>query len=257
MCLILFSYQQHPEYPLIIAANRDERYARPALGADYWSDAPDILAGRDLEHGGTWLGVTRTGRFAALTNYRDPVHERVNVLSRGHLTTEYLNSTLTPQEYIMRIRTDAGKYNGFNLLVGNPSEIWYYSNISSQSFAVNPGIHGLSNQLLNSAWPKVERGKQLLLQALAGPVDEMVLLALLADDQRPEDSRLPDTGVGLELERVLSPICIVSDGYGTRTQSVLTFRHDGRIRFYDRSRTESGKWQDRSYQFKLSKNPCK
>lgn len=250
MCLILFSYQQHPEYPLIIAANRDEFYARPALRAGYWPDAPDILAGRDLEHGGTWLGVTRTGRFAALTNYRDPLHEQTNVLSRGHLTMGYLNSALSPQEYIMKIRPDAGSYNGFNLLVGDAAGLWYYSNKSDQYFAVSPGLHGLSNHLLDSAWPKVERGKQLLSQALTGPVDERALLAVLADDRRPDDSRLPDTGVGLELERILSPICIATDGYGTRAQSVVIFQRDGLIRFYERSRAESGEWQDSSYQFK-------
>ncbi|MDF2500973.1 MAG: hypothetical protein K0Q77_1687 [Anaerosporomusa subterranea] len=251
MCLILFAYQYHPEYPLIIAANRDEFYARPTLSADYWSDAPNILAGRDLEHGGAWLGVTRTGRLAALTNYRDPARQRTDALSRGQLSAKYLNSNLSPTEYIEMICPETGSYNGFNLLVGDLSSLCYYSNQTNELVVVNPGIHGLSNHLLDTPWPKVKRGKQLLQQALIDSVDTMGLLALLGDDQRPDDSQLPNTGVGLEMERVLSPMFIATEGYGTRAMSVLTFRHDGLVQFSERSRNESGEWKYNSYQFRL------
>jgi uncharacterized protein with NRDE domain len=251
MCLILFSYQNHPDYPLIIAANRDEFYSRPTLSANYWSDVPDILAGRDLEHGGAWLGVTKSGRFAALTNYRDPARNRAEALSRGRLAVGYLSGSLSATEYIETIRPNAGSYNGFNLLIGDAGSLWYYSNQTDEPLSVGPGIHGLSNHLLDTPWPKVERGKQLLRQALTGPVDEMAMLALLSDAQRPGDSQLPDTGVGLAMERVLSSIFIATEGYGTRAMSVLVFRQDGQIRFVERSRTNSGQWKHSSYQIAL------
>ena len=249
MCLILFSYRNHQDYPLIVAANRDEFYNRPSMAAHFWVDAPNILAGRDMEHGGTWLGVTRQGRFAALTNYRDPAANRPDRVSRGALTVEYLNGSMSPDEYIKSIRSEARRYNGFNLLVGDSGKLVNYSNRTDEAISVCPGIHGLSNHLLNTPWPKVERGKDLLQEAITSQFDDAKLFALLQNTQLPADSELPDTEVGLEWERVLAPIFIVAENYGTRAMTIVTFCHDGLIRFTERSRLDSGEWVNNSFQF--------
>lgn len=251
MCLILFSYLGHPDYSLIVAANRDEFYSRPSLPVAFWPEAPSVLAGRDLEQGGTWLGVTRQGRFAALTNYRDPAINHLNVLSRGHLAAEYLKGNLSPTEYIERIRLNSKRYNGFNLLLGDTSSLWHYSNVTNVGTQVSPGIHGLSNHLLDTQWPKVTQGKGLLKQTLSESVDEKVLFELLRNDRRPIDKELPNTGVGLEWERVLSSMFIATAGYGTRAMSVLTISRDRVVRFSEESRNDIGDWNSQSYQFNL------
>lgn len=252
MCLILFAYQTHPEYSLIVAANRDEFYSRPSQAATFWSDAPQVIAGRDIEHGGTWLGVTRQGRFAALTNFRNPARNRENALSRGHLTANFLKCRLSPTDYIASIQSDSAKYNGFNLLLGEGMGLWHYSNQTRETTRIATGIHGLSNHLLDTPWPKVERGKKRLQQLLSDPMQESELFSLLQDDERPADSQLPNTGVGLEWERVLAPMFIASDNYGTRAMTVVTFRQDGLVRFIERSRNQSGQWKDSSFQFTIN-----
>lgn len=249
MCLILFSFLQHPEYPLILAGNRDEFYDRPSLPADFWPDSPDILAGRDSKHGGTWLGITRSRRFAALTNYRDPAANQPDALSRGLLVSDYLSGRMLPDEYIKAIRTDAVRYNGFNLLLGDSRNLWHYSNRSNAVSVLKPGVYGISNHLLDTPWPKVQRGKMLLTQAVTEPVKEQDLLALLQDDLRPPDELLPKTGVSLEWERTLSPIFVTSPDYGTRAMTVVCVRRDGRISFTERSRQDTGEWTMRTYQW--------
>lgn len=249
MCLILFSFLQHPEYSLLLAGNRDEFYDRPSLPADFWPDLPDVLAGRDSKHGGTWLGVTRSGRFAALTNYRDPVSNRPDALSRGLLVSNYLASRLLPDEYIEAIRADSAQYNGFNLLLGDSRNLWHYSNRTNAATSLKPGVYGISNHLLDTPWPKVQRGKMLLTQAVMETVSERDLLSLLEDDLRPPDEQLPKTGVSLEWERTLSPIFVASPDYGTRAMTVVCVRHDGRLSFTERSRREPGDWIMRTYQW--------
>lgn len=235
MCLILFAWRRHPDYPLILAANRDEFYERPTAPAAFWEDARGLLAGRDLREGGTWLGVTRRGRFAALTNYRDPAALKEAAPSRGGLVSGYLRGRLSPSSYLRRLRPGAARYNGFGLLAGNPDELHYFSN-RGDSAAVPPGIHGMSNHLLDTPWPKVERG----MQALEGLLERekkpstVSLLDLLADRSRPPDERLPATGVGLEWERVLSPLFIESPLYGTRSSTVLIIDRRGRVTFVER-----------------------
>lgn len=250
MCLILFSYMQHPDYPLIVAANRDEFYDRPSLGAHFWYDAPHILAGRDIQHGGSWLGVTRQGRFAALTNYRDPATLRSDALSRGFLVTDYLAGRLTPVEYIASIAAESNRYNGFNLLVGDRSCLMYYSNRLSVPLTVGPGIHGLSNHLLDTPWPKVELGRAMLRQVLDQGFNSSAFFRMLQDSSQPDDNQLPDTGVGLAWERVLAPIFIAAENYGTRAMTLVTFRRDGLVRFIERSRAESEEWLESAFQFK-------
>ncbi len=234
MCLILFAWRMHADFPLILAANRDEFYERPSAPASFWEE-PGFFAGRDLREGGTWLGITGTGRLAALTNYRDPASLRSGVPSRGHLVSGYLGGHDTPETYLNRLAPMADRYNGFSLLLGDASALHCFSNRGGRS-AVEPGIHGLSNRLLDTPWPKVEKGKSGLRALLegAGQPETEALFELLSDRSRPQDAQLPETGVGLEWERILSPIFIESPVYGTRSSTVLTIDRNGRVTFVER-----------------------
>ncbi|MCX5839439.1 MAG: NRDE family protein [Deltaproteobacteria bacterium] len=235
MCLILFAWKMHENFPLVLAANRDEFYERPSAAAAFWEDAPDLLAGRDLREGGTWLGITRAGRFAALTNYRDPESLKIGAPSRGGLTSNYLRGRDIPEAYLNRIRHDADRFNGFSLLVGDPAGLFYFSNRGALQ-RLKPGIYGLSNRLLDTPWPKVERGKTALLALLKQKKDLLpeALFALLTNRTRPPDDRLPDTGVGLTWERILSPLFIESPVYGTRSSTVLLIDRRGSVTFAER-----------------------
>lgn len=235
MCLILFAYKAHPSYSLILAANRDEFYQRPSAVADFWEDAPLVLAGRDLQEGGTWLGIDRAGRFAAITNYRDPASLKNNAPSRGVLVRSYLCGNQSPDAYLEKISRQAQLYNGFNLIAGDRHELYAYSNRGAKQ-KLKPGIYGLSNHLLNTPWPKVTRGKKMLTAALAvkGAELESALFALLLDRKIPADDKLPDTGIGLEWERLLSSIFIASPVYGTRSSTILLIGKNGRVRFAEK-----------------------
>jgi len=237
MCLILFSYRSHPSYPLILAANRDEFYERPTAPAAFWDDAPHILAGRDLKEGGTWLGITRTGRLAAITNYRDPRAVRDHAPSRGTLVSGFLGGDESPEEYIRRIRADAGRYSGFNLILGEGGALFHFSNMTDAFQKIAPGMHGISNHLLDTPWPKVERGKRLLEDIISDrrDVSPEEIFRILADTTHPDDRQLPDTGVGVAWERVLSAICIRSEGYGTRSSTVILVDGEGNVSFVERS----------------------
>jgi uncharacterized protein with NRDE domain len=235
MCLILIAYGAHSEFPLVIAANRDEYYQRPTARAAFWQDHPHILAGRDLECMGTWLGVTRGGRFAALTNFRDPRQRKTDAPSRGQLVSDFLMSGEEPRVYLEEVATQAPLYNGFNLLAGDMDGVFYFSSRVGTVQTLSPGIHGLSNHLLDTPWPKVARGKQRLQAALAGEPNVETLLDLLQDREAAPAGELPDTGVGADLERVLSPALIVSPQYGTRASTAVLFGGDGSISFTERT----------------------
>jgi uncharacterized protein with NRDE domain len=235
MCLILIAHGAHSDFPLVIAANRDEYYQRPTARAGFWQDHPHILAGRDLECMGTWLGVTRGGRFAALTNFRDPRERKADAPSRGQLVSDFLASDQEPLEYLGDVAMQARRYNGFNLLAGDTDGVFYFSSRTGSVQQLSPGIHGLSNHLLDTPWPKVERGKQRLQAALAGEFDAEALLDLLHDREPAPESELPETGIGLELERVLSPALIVSPQYGTRASTAVLFSEDGSVSFAERT----------------------
>jgi uncharacterized protein with NRDE domain len=235
MCLILFAHAAHPEFPLVIAANRDEYYRRPTARASFWQDHPNILAGRDLEGMGTWLGVTRSGRFAALTNFRDPRERRTDAPSRGELVSEFLASDQEPREYLADVAIQAPRYNGFNLLAGDVDAVFYFSSRTASVQQVSPGIHGLSNHLLDTPWPKVERGKRRLQTALTGEFSAEALLDILRDREPASANELPDTGIGPEMERVLSPALIVSPQYGTRASTAVMFGDDGHVSFTERT----------------------
>lgn len=251
MCTLLLALRAHPSYRLVLAANRDEYYERPTAPAQFWDDAPQIFAGRDLVHGGSWLGVTSTGRIAALTNYRDPSDLHRHGPSRGKLVSGFLEGTATPAEYLSRLRESAVEYGGFNLLVGDSGTLLCHSNKSGETVALEPGIHGLSNHLLDTPWPKVCRGRDGLARMLARePLAPEDLFDLLADETHPPDQELPDTGVGLELERLLSPIFIRSPQYGTRCSTVLLVDHAGKVTFIERSFERGAAGGERRAEFK-------
>lgn len=228
MCLIAIAYQIHPRYPLIVAANRDEFKQRPTERAHFWDDAPEFLAGRDLRAGGTWLGVTRTGRFAAITNYRDMRRSQTEGPSRGALVREALEHDIDPKA--------TAAFAGFNLLYGPVDSLRYHNNIDDRDEAITPGIHGLSNAFLDTPWPKVVSAKQRMKGLLDLPESELVkgLFTLLADDAKAPDALLPDTGLPLEMERSASSIFIRSEGYGTRCSTVVLVDRTGQVYFEER-----------------------
>ena len=230
MCLILIAYRARPDYELLVAANRDEFHDRPTAPLAFWDDAPEVLAGRDLKEGGTWLGITRAGRFAALTNYRDPRSVRPDAPSRGHLVSDYLRGGEPARGYLDRLMPRADAYNGFNLLLGDETGLYYYSNRAGGFQALAPGVYGLSNHLLDTPWPKLERGRRALRRVLDHGSDPTpdALLHLLMDRTPAPDAELPDTGVPLEWERWLSPIFITAPNYGTRSSTVLMADSAGR-----------------------------
>ncbi|HEX5170764.1 MAG TPA: NRDE family protein, partial [Cyclobacteriaceae bacterium] len=222
MCLIFLSLNDHPEYKLIVAANRDEFYNRKTAPAQFWNEEQTILGGRDLEAGGTWMGITKEGKIAMVTNYRDLRNIKVNAPSRGHLVSEYLISGVNPVNYIDEVARNGKAYNGFNLIVGNPNELYYYSNYQANVAPVQPGVHGLSNHLLNSPWPKVKTGRERFNGLIRErPFEPDDLLDMLYNDAAAPDEELPDTGVGLERERVLSSMFIKSPDYGSRCSTVV------------------------------------
>ena len=231
MCLILLAWHAHPDYPLVVAANRDEFFARPTAAADFWPDHPNLLAGRDLEGGGTWFGVSRTGRFAGLTNYRDPASVRQGTPSRGALVADFLTGECPPADYRARLEERGATYNGYNLLFGDGKGLFYHSNCGTGPERLPPGIYGLSNHLLDTPWPKVSRGKSRLASALAALPDDRGLLDLLRDDQLADDTALPRTGVSLEWERLLSAAFVRSPAYGTRSSTVLIRDRQGQVAF--------------------------
>jgi uncharacterized protein with NRDE domain len=247
MCVILLAYQQHPDYPLVLAANRDEFYERPTAPADFWKDAPHLLAGRDLKAGGTWLGMDRYGRFAAISNYRDPASHKEHALSRGLIVSDFLRGQQTPREYIHALSPSRNQYNGFNLLAGNRLELWYYSNRTGEARLLDSGLYGLSNHLLDIPWPKVKQGKERLRDLLSQDrtLEVEAIFEILSDRSMANDDCLPDTGIGLEIERVLSPLFIKSLCYGTRSSTVLLIDRHETVTFIERS-FEPGSDQSRT-----------
>lgn len=235
MCLIVFAFDAHPKYSLILAANRDEFYARPTLVADYWRDNPNILGGRDQKAGGTWMALHKHGRFAAVTNYRDLKNIRDDARSRGDLPVNFLSGNQSPQEYLSDMHAEAGEYNGFNLLTYDGSRMGHYSNYEGKVNVLEPGIYGLSNALLNTPWPKVEKLKSEFSKVIADDFAHDDLLNLLTDSTRADDAQLPDTGVGFDLEKMLSAICIKSENYGTCCSTVLTIEKSGKVEFTERT----------------------
>lgn len=255
MCLIVFALDYHPKYRLVLAANRDEYFERPTIPARYWPDNPSILAGQDLQSGGTWLGVTTTGRLAAATNYRDPEWYVPNPPSRGLLVAEYLNGDMSSAEYLEDLRTKSHQYDGFNLLFGDRSGIFYYSNRGDTENVVASGIHGLSNQLLDTPWPKVTSAKERLATLLKKDTEKPEeYFAALADETPFPDDTLPDTGVGIKLERLLSSIFITSRMYGTRFTTLIFIDRENGLKFIERSH-DSQRTSSATTEFSITLQP--
>jgi len=246
MCLVLLAVRPSARITLVVAANRDELHARPSNALAEWDDVPGLVGGRDLKAGGTWLGVTRSGRFATLTNVRSPSARREG-RSRGELVRDFLVSDRDPVDYASTLAGDAEAYPSFNLIVADREDVLYVSDQAGSATELSPGIHGLSNARIDEPWPKVEDGKRAMANAVrvAGEVDVEALFAALREERRAEDERLPSTGVPLEIERFLSSAFLRSREYGTRCSTVVVRRGDGsgviEERRFDASGGESGR----------------
>ncbi len=242
MCLIVLACDPNPDLRLALAANRDEYHDRPTAPASWWSDVEGVLGGRDLRQGGTWLGITRSGRFAAVTNYREPGAERPDAATRGLLVADFLRSSVAPRDDLAAALARGGEYNGFNLLAGDASGVFWTSNRAGRVEQLSAGVHGLSNHLLDTPWPKVTRTTSRLRELLAAtavPTAEQ-LLGLLDDRRLADDADLPSTGVPLELERRLSAPVIISDRYGTRSSTAIVVRADGLVTLVEWTRDPRG-----------------
>lgn len=232
MCLLIFAHQTDPRYPLVVAGNRDEFYARPTAASDFWPEHPGLLAGKDLEQGGTWMGITRSGRFAAITNYRDPARTRPAPRSRGELPLNYLTGELDPEAYLQGLLAKADEYAGFNLLVGTMNSLWYLTNSSSPTAAaprcLAPGIYGLSNAKLDTPWPKVSLGKRRLEPLLGGePLEHDALAATVGSRRLADPTELQGQGLMHGMDQILSAQFITAGSYGTRSSTTLWVERDG------------------------------
>ena len=266
MCLIIFAYQAEPRYPLVVAANRDEFYARPTAEADFWespSSLPlrsQVLAGMDLQAGGTWLGIAPEGRFAAVTNIFDPSRDKQKVRSRGDLPKGFLIGSLSPEEYFESIHTEFDQFAGFNLLLGDSKALYYANNIEGVISQLEPGIYGLSNGLLNDNQPRVERGEKKL-KSLLDPdhkLDTDLLIRMMADKEAATDQELSSKPVTFKLERQLSSTFIVDQEqrYGTRCSTAVIRNKMGNVRFCEQNYDSSGKPTGCHF-FELSAMPTK
>lgn len=254
MCLIFISLDQHPSYKLLVAGNRDEFYNRPTQPADYWSDNTGLLAGRDLEAGGTWLGVTTTGRISMLTNYRDPKNIDPAAPTRGRLVADYLEGTLKADVYLRQLDASGIRYNGFNLLAGTADKLFYYSNYHRDVELLAPGFYGISNKLLETPWPKVVKGKQKIGPAFSRPsIDVNEIFDLLYDDVTAPTEQLPETGLPLDRERALSSMFIKAGNYGSRCSTVIAVDRDDNWLFAERTyHPQDFSHTDRTYRFRRS-----
>jgi uncharacterized protein with NRDE domain len=240
MCLIAIAWQARRDLPLMVAANRDEWRERPSKAAHWWPERTDLLAGRDLQAGGTWMGITRGGRFAAVTNFRDPSDKRSTARSRGTLVTEFLLGNDTPARFLANLSPRSHEYSAFNIIVGDGVSLFYFGSREGQPRAIEPGVHAISNHLLDEPWPKVVAAKIAMNQALDDRDPVGVLFGMLSDEARPSDDELPKTGVALEWERRLGAALITGKDYGTRASTVLAVTNHGETIFEERTRAPDG-----------------
>lgn len=226
MCLIVFKYQPTEDNKLILVANRDEYYQRESIPAEFWIEQPNIFGGIDAVAGGSWLSVDISGRLAALTNVRKPPYKDPTKLSRGHLVKDFLSQHASAPDFIKQLDNAGKDYGLFNLLLMDNSGLWHYSNDSCEATKVSAGIHGLSNATLDTPWPKLTTSVKAFENSLASNViDELKLLSTMRSQTKPTDKDLPDTGIGIEFERFLSPIFIQGEEYGTRCTTLLTMNN--------------------------------
>lgn len=229
MCVLFVAWRVREDVPLIVAANRDEAYARPAAPVARWDDCPGVVAGRDLQAGGTWMGTAPGGRWSAVTNIRRPEWmARPMPRSRGRLVADFLCGEDEPRAYAARVARERADYGGFNLLLGDPESLYFVSRDEGAPQALEHGLYGLSNGSLDDPWPKLTRGGRLFREWVDSDLDIEAGLALLRDTERAPDHLLPDTGIGIELERLLSPLFIAGETYGTRSSTILIIGEDTR-----------------------------
>lgn len=252
MCLILIAWKTHPDYPLILLANRDEKKSRPTQALHTWESQPTIYAGRDNESGGSWLGVTPQGRFAAVTNLRDTQTAPAEPRSRGFLVTDFLQNRQQPSDYLRGIEAEQANYRGFNLLVGNPKALVYLNNRGDATRLLTRGVYGMSNAPISAIWPKVQESKVGFIRLISKrePDTEELFKMMQTDTQYP-DNLLPDTGVGQDVERQLSPIFIPGQDYGTRSTTLLMWDNHGNVRMQERSYDDTNA-EDQKLEFKIA-----
>jgi uncharacterized protein with NRDE domain len=242
MCLILVAYRTLADYPLMVAANRDEFHARPTAPAAFWDEHPDIFAGRDLQAGGTWMGVSRDGRFAAITNYRDPQATAPAPRTRGELTANYLAGNQPAETYLRSIARCANEYAGFNLLLGEAGELWYFSNSTADDAPrkLDPGLYGLSNARLDTPWPKVLLGKQALQNQIHSAPSHQRLASVVSSRELASPERLRAQGLEGEMDQMLSAQFIVNPTYGTRATTTLWQEADGTLQLREMNFSPGG-----------------
>jgi len=236
MCLILFALNQHPKYKIVIAANRDEFFERPTLNANYWAENNSVLGGRDVQSGGTWIGLNKNGRFIAITNYRDPNNAISNAKSRGDLSKKFLLQNDDVPTFLSDVSINKAQYNGFNLLLSDDAfdTLYHYSNISDQPNKIIDGIHGLSNHLLDTPWPKIQSGRDFFSNIIQSEsIDMYKLVEMLRNDKKAPDDLLPRTGISSDLEKNLSSVFISIKGYGTRCSTVVLVDTDNKLSFLE------------------------
>lgn len=252
MCTLAFAHNMHSEYPFVFIGNRDEFYNRLTENAGI---RKGVLSGLDLEKGGTWTGISTIGRMAFLTNHRDFTLHVKTPESRGLLTKNFLDGDMDPEMYLESLSKQKGQYNPYNLIVGNLSGFYFYSNIEDRIIKLDSGIYGLSNAFLDTPWPKIKRIKEALEQAvLNNQLDEKTLFSILENRSVANESDLPSTGLELEMEKSLSSIFIELETYGTRHETVILIDRLGRVHFVEKFRTEDGIWQTGRFDFNLKVN---
>ena len=257
MCILFIAVKKHPKFPLIIAANRDEFHPRPTRTSQFWDNYPNLLAGKDLSAGGSWMGVTRNGKVSALTNIRDPSRQNDNAKTRGELVTQFLNQNISQPDYASALEKSTEDYNGYNLLFGtlSPLELSVFNNHTLRHQQLSQGYYGLSNASLDKPWPKIERGKQALADYCEShqEIDTRVLFRLLGDNTQAEDEDLPETGVPYEWEKQLSSIFIRGERYGTRSSTILTVDNDNHVEWIEHTFNPEGQTiQQEMFQFVLT-----
>ncbi|TRY32375.1 NRDE family protein [Aliiglaciecola sp. M165] len=255
MCILFIAVQQHPQYPLIIAANRDEFHNRPTLQSNFWQKHPQLLAGKDLKAGGTWMGITKGGKLSALTNVRDPQKVMPDATTRGELVTHYLLSDVHKTDYLKTLRRTKDNYNGYNLLFGEWNNLWVYNNHTDKMNKLSNGVFGLSNADLDSPWPKINQGvAQLKAHSQQnGPIETDKLFDILLNQTQSSDELLPQTGVPIEWERKLSSVFIQSEEYGTRSATLLLVDNQHKVTWLEHTFNPQGKnVQQQHFEFQLN-----